>query len=232
MSRSDSGEVVSAEKPAWELAWGLENPSLVDKQARDQLSEPRQWERSGFKYGYLAGVASGAPTDLTAEIDRLRAELANRDARLEALRQDPIQGIATELTRCIADLIRDLEEADKDLRDVRILDAWRRQDPQVLQWVVGSRFARVNVTLQRQGETLSVYYGDTEAEARKVAADALIAEPAIPCASCGLPWHHNGGNCGAVTVGSAVVTEASPRVNKYMCPHGFLELTACQECGT
>lgn len=43
-------------KPDWELAWEKDYPANAARHARDQLSEPRQWERAGFKYGYLAAL--------------------------------------------------------------------------------------------------------------------------------------------------------------------------------
>ena len=61
-----------------------------------------------------------------------------------------------------------------DQRAVAVLDAWRRQMPLEHQYVVGSRFAKVSVTIQRQGCTLSVWFGDSEEEARIAAATELV----------------------------------------------------------
>ncbi len=44
------------EKQAWELAWEKEFACLVADYERGQLREARQWERAGFKYGYLAAI--------------------------------------------------------------------------------------------------------------------------------------------------------------------------------
>jgi hypothetical protein len=43
-------------KQAWELAWEKEFAGLAADHAHGQLSEARQWERAGFKYGYLAAI--------------------------------------------------------------------------------------------------------------------------------------------------------------------------------
>lgn len=63
--------------------------------------------------------------------------------------------------------------AGGESQSVRALDEWRQKDPQKRQWVTGSRFGQVMVSLQCQGEQLAVYFGGTEAEARAAAAEAL-----------------------------------------------------------
>lgn len=48
-------------KQAWELAWEKEFPSLAATRAQcGSLSDAREWERAGFKYGYLAALAEKA----------------------------------------------------------------------------------------------------------------------------------------------------------------------------
>jgi len=64
---TDSSAMVT---PEWEQAWAKEFPSLVAKQARDQLSESRQWERAGFRYGFAHGQRSR-----DAEVENLKADL-------------------------------------------------------------------------------------------------------------------------------------------------------------
>jgi|SRR6478609_5349306 len=52
-------------KHEWELAWEKTFPELAKLHAKDELREARQWERAGFKYGYLAKTdAVLAPANL------------------------------------------------------------------------------------------------------------------------------------------------------------------------
>jgi len=50
-------ENASKAKDEWELAWEKEFPGLGEKHDRYVLSTEREWERAGFKYGYLAAKA-------------------------------------------------------------------------------------------------------------------------------------------------------------------------------
>jgi hypothetical protein len=86
---------VAGEPDTWELAWGREFPTLVEKYKRDQLSNEREFERAGFKYGFLAAAKQRDASNALLEQERahssaLRAKLAELLTReLEQVRPPP-----------------------------------------------------------------------------------------------------------------------------------------------
>lgn len=95
---------------------------------------------------------------------------------------------ATDVSDAIRTCMRDLESLARARQPeseaawaVRALDAWRRNEPLVRQYTIGSRFGMVLVTLERQGVFLQSWTGDSEDAARIAAARALAAEdPTLP----------------------------------------------------
>lgn len=87
---------------------------------------------------------------LQAHLAELQQQLGDEHAEW-LLNQDELAALRSQLTAATARA----EAAEKALEDVETLNAWRREERLVRQWVVGSQFATTYCAIQRHGEHIA-----------------------------------------------------------------------------